>query len=353
MKKFNFGVQEVTKKSLRSMDLLNTIKYMRNVYYDKQPRLTLLLKGLPRNQFLVSANQWGLCNRIKCFITSLRFADRLQRKTALSWIPNNLCYCRFSDLFENEVVELNKYELSIIMNKPGKSQIDQWYLIDTWRLLTLPDELPENFIKAYKSATGKGIDHEYDRIPLTIRDNYLTYINALIPGRIIKNEVESFSRRFNEKTISVSIRSWPEAEYRTEALFRLEDVYRVMDKEEDSSFFVSCDSEGILKKIKSRYGQRVICYPHRTFVNDRHSIIGMQDILIDLLLLSKNDRLKVSAYSAFSEMAWWFGGCRASVECINDTSRGQGCFLDLYADRDDRLIPSDLLERAAKYQVHE
>jgi len=59
-----------------------------------------------------------------------------------------------------------------------------------------------------------------------------------------------------------------------------------------------------------------LSFPKRTYHGDRNSIEGIQDALIDLLLLSKNNQLVASAQSTFSEVAWWFGECRASVQII-------------------------------------
>jgi hypothetical protein len=39
----------------------------------------------------------------------------------------------------------------------------------------------------------------------------------------------------------------------------------------------------------------------------------MVEDLIDMLLLSRTDRLFASYLSTFSETAWWLGGARANV----------------------------------------
>lgn len=57
-------------------------------------------------------------------------------------------------------------------------------------------------------------------------------------------------------------------------------------------------------------------YPTRTTRGDRNSTEGIQDALIDMLLLAKNAELRVSKLSTFSEVAWWFGQCNANVEII-------------------------------------
>src|SRR6266850_533145 len=92
----------------------------------------------------------------------------------------------------------------------------------------------------------------------------------------------------NPLPVRLSIMNTTGYPWRSE-LFSLKNVYRVLDKEEGSSFFVGCDSEEVLSHIKRRYGRRVISYPHRVRLDDsRLSRIGMQEALIDLLLLSKN-----------------------------------------------------------------
>ncbi len=341
------GIRGAARSALSSMGFLGAARHLRDRYRAKNLLRTLSSRGLSRqHQFVVSANALGLCNRIKCLASSMRIADKLSRSVALSWTPNSHCCCLFSDLFENRIPELLDSELNAILSVPHMFEGDQWYVVDTWMLLMLPNDLPEHFSRACRSITGKTIDHEYDRIPDAIRNDYLRYFTALVPIEFIKREVEEFARRFDNNTISVSIRSWPESKSRSEKLFSLESVYRVLDREEGSSFFVGCDSEEVLTHITRRYGQRVISYPHSVKVGDRLSKRGMQEALIDLLLLSKNKRLKASAYSTFSEVAWWFGGCKASVECIDSGVTGPGAF-EAYIDDVGRLIPSDLVERTA------
>jgi hypothetical protein len=270
-----------------------------------------------QHQFVVSANGAGLGKRIKCLASSMRLADKLSRTIALNWTLNSHCCCSFSDLFENRFLELRDYELNVIVNRAHMFEYDQWHMVGTWRLLTLPNDVPGNFSRAYRSSTlGKNIDFEYDRIPGAVCNEYARYFATLLPTGFINKEVEQFATQFDNNTISASIRSWADDKDRSESLFRLENIYRVLDNEEQSSVFVSCDSEEVLRHVVRRYGRRVISYPHSAKVGDRLTRRGMQEALIDLLLLSKNDRLKVSAYSCFSEAAWWLGGCRASVECF-------------------------------------
>ena len=62
-----------------------------------------------------------------------------------------------------------------------------------------------------------------------------------------------------------------------------------------------------------------------------------------MLLLSQNNRMIVSAYSTFPEMAWWFGGCKARVIKV-----ATDYILDLNNKIDNFFFPGDLLEKAEK-----
>jgi len=246
----------------------------------------------------------------------MRLAERTSRVLLLYWPRNSSLNCAFSDLFENEISEIEKKEVEALRKK--KNIYEQYRIVHTWRLKVLPeDPLPNNFSRTFPSRTGKNIDLEYDRIPLAVRNSFLIYVNKLIPKQYITKKVDNFSKHFDENTVSVSIRTWEDGESaQRPALFDIENVYVVLDKMKGSKFFVSSDSKEVLEKLIKRYKNRVLHYPLRTFPGDRNSRMGIEDAMVKLLLLSKNKELKASYYSTFPEMAWWLGGCKARVEII-------------------------------------
>ena len=331
------------KKTLRALNLLRHCLTARNsflLYLQRQ-------KEPPRRKFIISANMGGLCNRIKCLITCMRLAERMSRTVELSWGRNALCNCLFRDLFENNFLETSRKVTDILSQAPFPGEPDRYFIINTWRLLTLPGEFAAGPREAYPSPEGNSIDFEFDRIPQALRRDFLAHLDKLVPVSYVRKEVENFSKRFGENTVSVSIRSWPDAKTIREHLFRLESVYAVLDKETGADFFISCDSGEVLEKLIQRYGKRVIFYPKRTWTNNRTSRTGMQDILIDLLLLARNKSLKVSAYSTYSEMAWWFGGCKARVEVLENEADLEKFRNPINLNNYATLIPADILRRAA------
>ncbi len=271
------------------------------------------------HKYIIAVTRGGLGNRIKCLVSSMRIAERQSKKLILFWPVDYDCGCRFLDLFENKIREITQGELQQLIKKTDFNQ--SYRICDTWRLLPLPqDGLPQNFSRAYISEEGNNIDFEYDRIPLSVRNDILKYLNRLAPNKYIMEKTDEFCKKFDDYTIAVNIRSW-EGEKRS-GLFDIRNVYKVMDKKKEGAFFIVCDSPAILEQVISRYGEKALVYPGRTFPGDRKSVEGIQDALIELLLLAKSKNLTASYLSTFSEMAWWFGGCKAKVEIIPITVMG-------------------------------
>jgi hypothetical protein len=271
-------------------------------------------------KYVIASTRGGLCNRIKCLISTMRIAEKYSKELIIVWPSDNDCGCNFTDLFEDKIAEITAGEFQKLNIENNFEQ--SYQICDTWRLLLLPGEdLPCDFSQAYISEKGNNIDFEYDRIPLAIKTAILKYLNQLTPKKYVIENVQNFSKNFDDSTISVNVRSWA-AEGRA-ILFDIQNVYKVMDRKREGNFFVVCDSAKILEQIKHRYGNRVLNYPRRTPPGDRKSTEGIQDALIELLLLAKNKILIVSYLSTFSEMAWWFGGCRAKVEVIPITLMGR------------------------------
>jgi hypothetical protein len=265
-------------------------------------------------KYIIADCNFGFGNRLKCLISAMRLAEKCSKSLVLCWHRNSHVNCNFSDLFENKIPEITPSDLDEI--KKNKNRDEKYEIENSWRLAILPeDDLPSNFSRVYYSRTGTNVDCEYDRIPIAVREKILVYVNRLNPKLDVLEKVENFAKNFNKDTVSVSIRSWIECPARAN-LFDLNNVYTILDKIDSSNFFVSCDSQEIIEKLISKYGEKVLLYPKTTYAGDRDSSDSMKDVLCDLLLLSKNKRLVASYLSTFPEVAWWFGGCEAKVTII-------------------------------------
>ncbi|MBN2121399.1 MAG: hypothetical protein JW734_10150 [Candidatus Omnitrophica bacterium] len=281
---------------------------------------------------IVSANIWGLANRMKCLVSSMRIAERYSRRLILYWPKNDHLNCDFSDLFENEIEQISEpefKELSLsteVLKDFSKVEVDDSDLrsdiiINTsWRFLLFPQEkYPQKLILPNKFDDGKGLDFKYDLVPAATKDNILAYLNRFIPRRSILDEVGKFAKNFDDNTISLQVRTWHatrQRDFPRNLFFDIKGLFKVMDNQKKSNFFVVCDSRKVIDRLLERYKGRILFHPEDNFETNHCSASGIQLSLVILLLLSKNKKLILSSVSTYSELSWWFGGCEAEVKII-------------------------------------
>ena len=73
-------------------------------------------------------------DKMPCFRGA--YSAKMLKTLLLSWPVDCDCGCRFSDLFENNITEINQEEFKQLSIQSG------YQVCDTWRLLTLPGENP-------------------------------------------------------------------------------------------------------------------------------------------------------------------------------------------------------------------
>ena len=270
----------------------------------------------------ISTNKGGLSNRIKSLISCMKLADEYNTEYKVKWdiIDNyknvhHLLNCSFSNLFINDI-EITKIDKNDkIYNSHCLSISDK-------------DNLPHNF-NTFKSNVKKksftkndrfnrNIDFMYNKIPDNVKINYIKYfkILKLIPNlELIVNE---FSKQFNEKTISVHIRSWNRKnEGSRSILHNIKDFINIMNKYPNNNFYLSSDSQKVLNHLKDIFKERLLIYPRKTSLdNSRDFPEGIKEDLIELYLLSKNKFIIGSHFSTFTEVAWWLAECPKDIIII-------------------------------------
>ena len=268
---------------------------------------------------VISNNIAGLCNRIKSLLSAMRIAEfNKDSEVKIDWpFTAAVGECHFTDLFENENMIIRRPDYP-----PGAT------IYSFWRFAILPsDPLPINFSDGngvrynntqrhtghtHTDKEGRNIDLEFDRIPEEIRLEYLKQLKKLKIKNNILQEVKNFSKKFNNNTVSVQIRSWNDDPIK-QKLFNINDFYKLMDSMENNNFFVTADTPEIIEKMKKRYGDKIITrenYKETMGHRERGQKQGVIDAMIDLLLLSKNKTLIGTYVSTFSEMSWWFSNCK-------------------------------------------
>ena len=193
------------------------------------------------------------------------------------------------------------------------------------------DNLPDNF-DTYDSQNakytpsdkrGRNIDHNYNKIPNNVKNKYLPHFKFLKPIPALQLKIDNFSKRFNNKTISVHIRSWSgkNEEDRQKILFNngIVKFEQEMLKYKEYNFFLATDSQNVKDYFikKSPLKSRIICYSRKTNLDiSREGLEGVQEDLIELYLLSKNKVIIGSRNSTYTEVSWWLGGCSCSITIL-------------------------------------
>ncbi len=265
---------------------------------------------------LIAISPGGIASRIKCLISLWRLSDKFDAKLYVYWKRNNVCGAEFNQLFENKFHLISKGELETLSK-------EDCIISETWRLLTFPDEIPDNFAEVYPTKRGNNIDFEFNKIPIYVRENILFYINRLKPIKVISSIVDKFTEKYDvSNLIGVHIRRGdfldgkdglgkvsPTAKF-------IEKIHEVLWINPSSRFFLCTDCQQTEDKLKNEFGDKIIIYPKKSL--DRASILAIQQGLVDLLLLSKTKHIIGTYFSTFTELAWWFGGCKAKINMIID-----------------------------------
>ena len=267
---------------------------------------------------MISINNGGLSNRLKSYVSALR----LDPNAKIYWPVldsyrnhNHILNCSFHKLFKNDAE---------VQNKPQKNIYNSHCLA-----IKESDALPKNFntfqsncsVKFSKSDNlQRNIDFMYNKIPESIKNEYIELFKILKPIDTLQNNINNFSKQFNEKTISVHIRSWNRNKEggRRSYLFDIQKYEKKMNKYDNTyTFYISTDSQQVKDYFEKQKKYNVIFYPRTSDLNtSRDFELGIQEDLIELYLLSKNSIFIGSHFSTFSEVAWYLGGCTSNVTIV-------------------------------------
>lgn len=287
---------------------------------------------------IISFNKGGLSNRIKSIVSCFRYAQENNIEVKIFWPVLNsydeeiqhLLNCEFGKLFQNsiEIKELPKNKHKIY-SYPYLMVFDR-------------DNIPPNF-DTYNHHTKnkkwtstdleqRNIDHNYNKIPKNVIENYLSYFKVLKPIEELQDKIDNFSKKFNNNTISVHIRSWSRKNEARRVINRRNQLWWLyvrngiqkfeneMKKYTGHNFFLTTDSHKVKTYFQNRsvLKDKIICYSRKTDLDtSRDFPEGVQEDLIELYLLSKNKIIIGSHNSTFTEVAWWLAQCPKNITIIS------------------------------------
>jgi hypothetical protein len=295
-----------------------------------------------KSALAVSAETAGLGNRLKSWVSAMR----LGQEARVVWPVTANMPAAFDQLFANG---------DALSSVPSGAAV-----YSSWRFAILPEDvahLPEGFAtvgagahplvrglgKLWWRATGcktdryrfmlfpkqhsrrttradaRHIDLEYERIPEYFRELYGAMFRRIVFRPEITTAVHGWMAGQDPTSlIGVQVRTWRDdpRRYRKYHLPAMRRLIGLMDgAPEAARFLVVSDSDEVVPTLAARFGaQRVLSYPRSTArEHSWRTPLGIQEDLIDMLLLARASRLFASYLSTFSEVAWWLGGTKAHV----------------------------------------
>lgn len=184
-----------------------------------------------------------------------------------------------------------------------------------WRLLV--DESEEDYLDDFKT-----IDFRYNKIPEYFIDKYVPIFQQLKINPDLKKIIDEITKDWDkENMVGINIRSWaPPIENSDRSLWvDFEGFEREVQKINPSQkFFFSSDNIEINNYYRNKYSEQIITLPRtvNTILNDGNfdDVQQTKEAFLEMILLSQCKKKIVCSFgSTFSEVAWWFGGCKAEV----------------------------------------
>ncbi len=276
---------------------------------------------------VISITEVGTSCRIKSILSVMRQS----KNHFVYWKKNRYSGSNFNDLFENDIV-VKKIPYLNIYYKGFKILTNTKCRNSVFFYLEEKDQIKKNFSTPlfdtkkkfwYRINNGVSIDYEYEKIPQTLRQEYLFLLKNLVVSKKVNSIVEEFIKNnFSKNMIGLQMRTWAD-ENRRAKMFDIQEYKNIINQvSKDQKIFVTSDKYEVISELKNIYKDQIISYSkldQKLASDESHSNNKEYSInaLVEILLLSKCKIIYGSYLSNFSEMAWWFSGCKAKIHIVN------------------------------------
>lgn len=270
----------------------------------------------------------GLANRIRVIASGLSMADALHKELTIIWPISSNLGCAYLDLFilQNNFLVIEKSIHAKILQFKGSKNLFKILLasihsfVFSFDFVLLNSEIPE---KVWKMPSNRLSSQNF---PSQIRNifvstseeffenSHIHYANIIKPIAHIQKKIDLILSEISKPFIGIHIRRTDHFEAakmsRTELFIELINKELIINP--DIVFYLSTDSIEEAKRIIKIFGSQRIYFDDKKKLQ-RNTKDGIQQALVDLVLLSKSNRIYGSYRSSFSEVASLLGNVKLIV----------------------------------------
>lgn len=267
----------------------------------------------------------GLANRLRAIDSGIALAKILNKRLVVDWILNEDLNCRFDKLFEPiDGLIMND---GIKLPYPFKKHLNLHYFFKSLRFdisfdsISLRSKLNTKNYKYYDEDFGVYLK-KYNKIFITTGEFFYHSIKNYYyfkPKTFIINAVDEMCNNLGTNFIGIHIRRVDNKNailYSPNSLF-MKTIDSILEEDVNTKFFLSTDSKEEEILFKQSFPANIFTYSKNYNRNEEK---GVQDALVDLLCLSKAEKIFGSYYSSFSEAATYFSGNNLII--LRDHNKG-------------------------------
>jgi hypothetical protein len=259
-------------------------------------------------KIVVKANG-GLGNRMRVLASCIALSQRLRQKVEVIWINNKELNCSFDSLFfevDNIIIREEKYipRWNKLGHRLRRSKINEYSKSfdiqlndDSIRKLGM---LKSDLVKLIKNVDTVFIntcEHFYGD---------LSFVSFLLPKEHILNVCSNRLENMSSKFISAHIRrgdNLASTIHSPTQLF-IDNLAIELENNSASYIYLATDDFEEAALIKRKFGDNVFFYPA---LLKRDKPEGIQQALVDLIMLSQSNKIIGSYWSSFTEVAAAYG----------------------------------------------
>ena len=290
-------------------------------------------KYMEKQAKLIVQPMGGLANRMRVLAKTLSFAKQEGFECLCVWPNNEELGADFQELFSAPNIVLNQNSMpEYVAHTPRKrwKRIIPFLRRFFWMLnkrisVVLAYEDVELWIKKYRDEDGECLPlFQYISSCMKNAQNVVLSTGAWLgkvdysifePTQKLLDEVNQYidnHKWSSEHTYGLHVRRTDNVwaiEHSPISLF-IDKIAQISKADSFANFYLATDDPAICELLTHEFGSRILT---RDKDYSRQSIVGIQDAVIDMWLLSKTKKIYGSYYSSFSEAASGIGNVELEI----------------------------------------